>query len=271
MNKILNIVDVAPLVKQYLIDAKDIAKHCLPGQFVILRVDEQGERVPFTICDFDRVAGTITLLIQAVGYSTQQLAKLKAGDFIHDVVGPLGNATDLSEFENVVLVGGGIGCAVIYPQAKVRMAAGKPCTTIIGARNKDLLFNIEEFKRDSKQLLIATDDGSLGTKGFVTNVLQQLIDDGAKIDCVFVVGPMIMMRNVCEVTRKYNIHTLVSMNSIMVDGTGMCGGCRVNVGGETKYACVDGPEFDGHKIDFAEAMNRSGFYREHEGKCKLRG
>lgn len=271
MNKILDIIDVAPLVKQYLIDAKDVAKHCLPGQFVILRVDEEGERVPFTICDYDREAGTITLLIQAVGYSTMQLAKLKPGDSIHDLVGPLGNATELDEFENVVLVGGGIGCAVIYPQAKLRNKQNKPCTSIIGARTKDLLFNIKEFEQESKELLIATDDGSLGTKGFVTNVLQDLIDRGQKIDCVFVVGPMIMMRNVCELTRKYNIHTIVSMNSIMVDGTGMCGGCRVSVDGQTKYACVDGPEFDGHKIDFAEAMNRSGFYKEHEGKCKLRG
>ena len=187
------------------------------------------------------------------------------------MVGPLGNATDLSEYENVVLVGGGIGCAVIYPQAKLRKAQGKPCTTIIGARTKELLFSIDEFRENSKELLIATDDGSLGTKGFVTTVLQELIDRGEKIDCVFVVGPMIMMRNVSELTRKYGIHTIVSMNSIMVDGTGMCGGCRLTVDGKTKYACVDGPEFDGHKVDFAEAMNRSGFYREHEGKCKLRG
>ena len=187
------------------------------------------------------------------------------------MVGPLGNATDLSEYENVVLVGGGIGCAVIYPQAKLRKAQGKPCTTIIGARTKELLFSIDEFRENSKELLIATDDGSLGTKGFVTTVLQELIDRGEKIDCVFVVGPMIMMRNVSELTRKYGIHTIVSMNSIMVDGTGMCGGCRLTVDGKTKYACVDGPEFDGHKVDFAEAMNRSVFYREHEGKCKLRG
>lgn len=271
MNKILRIVDIAPRVKEYLIEAKEIATHCKPGQFIILRVDEDGERVPFTICDYDAKAGTITLLVQDVGYSTHKMGQLSEGDFIHDMVGPLGNATDLSEYENVVLVGGGIGCAVIYPQAKLRMAQGKPCTTIIGARTKELLFSIDEFRENSKELLIATDDGSLGTKGFVTTVLQELIDRGEKIDCVFVVGPMIMMRNVSELTRKYDIHTIVSMNSIMVDGTGMCGGCRLTVDGKTKYACVDGPEFDGHKVDFAEAMNRSGFYREHEGKCKLRG
>ncbi|MEG1535736.1 MAG: sulfide/dihydroorotate dehydrogenase-like FAD/NAD-binding protein [Clostridia bacterium] len=271
MNKILKIKDIAPRVKEYVLDAKDIARHCLPGQFVILRVDENGERVPFTICDYDRQAGTVTLLIQEVGYSTHKMAQLNEGDSIHDLVGPLGNATELAEYENVVLVGGGIGCAVIYPQAKLRKTAGKNCDVIIGARTQELLFNIEEFKQNSDNLYIATDDGSLGTKGFVTTVLQQLIDDGKKIDCVFVVGPMIMMRNVAELTRKYNIKTVVSMNCIMVDGTGMCGGCRLTVDGKTKYACVDGPEFDGHQVDFAEAMNRSGFYKEHEQNCKLRG
>ena len=271
MNKLIKIDDVAPRVKQYVVAAPDVARHCLPGQFVIVRVDDEGERVPFTICDYDRHAGTITLLVQDVGYSTHKMGTLKEGDSLHDVVGPLGNATDLSSYDNVVLVGGGIGCAVIYPQAKLRNAQGKPCTTIIGARTEELLFAVDEFRRESKELLIATDDGSVGVKGFVTTVLQQLIDRGDKIDCVFVVGPMIMMRNVCELTRPYGIRTIVSMNSIMVDGTGMCGGCRVTVGGETKYACVDGPEFDGHLIDFVEAMNRSGFYREHEQACRLRG
>lgn len=271
MNRLLRIKDVAPRVKEYVLEAKDVARHCLPGQFVIVRVDTEGERVPFTICDFDREAGTITLLVQDVGYSTHKMGLLSEGDFLHDVVGPLGNATDLSAYDNVVLVGGGIGCAVIYPQAKLRKAQGRPCTTVIGARTKELLFAIDGFRDNSKELLIATDDGSLGVKGFVTTVLQQLIDRGDKIDCVFVVGPMIMMRNVCELTRGYGIPTIVSMNSIMVDGTGMCGGCRVTVDGQVKYACVDGPEFDGHKIDFAEAMNRSGFYREHEQRCRLRG
>ncbi|MDY4593270.1 MAG: sulfide/dihydroorotate dehydrogenase-like FAD/NAD-binding protein [Eubacteriales bacterium] len=271
MNKILNIKDIAPRVKEYVIENPDIARHCLPGQFIILRVDENGERVPFTICDFDREKGTITLLVQEVGYSTHKMAMLKVGDSLHDMVGPLGNATELDAYENVVLVGGGIGCAVIYPQAKLRTKKGQKCDVIMGARTKELLFNIDEFRANSDNTYIATDDGSMGTKGFVTTVLQQLIDEGKKIDCVFVVGPMIMMRNVSELTRKYNIPTIVSMNCVMVDGTGMCGGCRLTVGGETKYACVDGPEFDGHKVDFAEAMNRAGFYKEHEEKCRLRG
>lgn len=271
MNKIIEIVDVAPRVKQYVIENADIAKHCLPGQFIILRVDEKGERVPFTICDYDREKGTITLLVQEVGYSTHKMAQLRTGDCLHDMVGPLGNATDLSEYRNVVLVGGGIGCAVIYPQAKLRKAQGLPCDVVMGARTKELLFSIDEFKRNSDHVYIATDDGSLGTKGFVTTVLQNLIDEGKQIDCVFVVGPMIMMRNVAELTRKYNIKTVVSMNCVMVDGTGMCGGCRLTVGGQTKYACVDGPEFDGHSVDFGEAMNRSSFYKEHEQTCRLRG
>lgn len=271
MNQILEIIDLAPRVKQYLIHNPDIARHCEPGQFIILRVDKDGERLPFTICDFDREAGTITLLVQEVGYSTHKMAQLAVGDSLADMVGPLGNATDLSEYDNVVLVGGGIGCAVIYPQAKLRKRQNRRCDVIMGARTQDLLFNIEEFRANSDNLYIATDDGSLGTKGFVTTVLQQLIDEGKKIDCVFVVGPMIMMRNVAELTRKYNIPTVVSMNCVMVDGTGMCGGCRLTVGGQTKYACVDGPEFDGHQVDFAEAMNRAGFYKEHEEKCRLRG
>lgn len=271
MNKIVEIKEMAPKVKYYVIEAELIAKHCLPGQFIILRVDEDGERVPLTISDYDRKAGTISLLVQEVGYSTMQLAKLKVGDYIHDVVGPLGNATNLDEYENVLLVGGGIGCAVIFPQAKLRKEKGLKSEAILGARTKDLLYGVEGFEENCDNVYIATDDGSLGTKGFVTTVLQNLIDEGKKIDCVFVVGPMIMMKNVAELTKPYGIPTVVSMNCIMVDGTGMCGGCRLTVDGETKYACVDGPEFDGHKVDFAGAMKRSRFYKEHEDKCRLRG
>lgn len=271
MNKILEITQMAPKVRQYVVEAPDVAKHCLPGQFIILRVDEDGERLPFTICDYDREQGTITLLIQEVGYSTTQMAKLNVGDYIHDFVGPLGNPTDLDEFENVLLVGGGIGCAVIFPQSKLRKSKGLKCDAILGARNKELLYGVEGFQQNCENVYLATDDGSIGTKGFVTTVLQQLIDEGKKIDCVLVVGPMIMMRNVCEVTRPYGIKTIVSMNCIMVDGTGMCGGCRLTVDGKTKYACVDGPEFDGHLVDFGEAMNRVRFYKEHEDKCRLRG
>ena len=187
------------------------------------------------------------------------------------MVGPLGNPTDLDEYDNVLLVGGGIGTAVIYPQSKLRKSKGLKCDAILGARTENLLFSVDEFKKNCENVYIATDDGSLGTKGFVTTVLQQLIDEGKKIDCVLVVGPMIMMKNVAELTRPYGIPTIVSMNCIMVDGTGMCGGCRLTVDGKIKYACVDGPEFDGHKVDFAGAMNRSRFYKEHEDKCRLRG
>ena len=271
MNKIIKIIDMANNVKEYVVEAQDIAKHCLPGQFIILRVNAEGERVPFTICDYDREAGTITLLIQEVGYSTHKMFELKEGDSVHDIVGPLGNPTDLDEYENVMLVGGGIGCAVIYPQAKLRASKGLKSEAILGARTKDLLFAEEGFQENCENVYIATDDGSKGTKGFVTTVLQNLLDEGKKIDCVLVVGPMIMMKNVCEVTRPYGIKTIVSMNTIMVDGTGMCGGCRLSVDGQTKYACVDGPEFDGHLVNFEEAMARSKFYKAQEDKCRLRG
>ncbi len=271
MNRLLKIYEVAPKVKKYVVHTPTVSKHCLPGQFVIVIVNEGGERVPFTICDYDREAETITLLVQEVGYSTHKMADLKEGDCLYALVGPLGNPTDLDEYENLVLVGGGIGCAVIYPQAKLRKQKGLKSNVIMGARTKDLRFDIEEFKANCENVYISTDDGSLGTKGFVTTVLQDRIDAGDKIDCVLVVGPMIMMKNVSELTRKYNIPTVVSMNTIMVDGTGMCGGCRLTVGGETKYACVDGPEFDGHAVNFEEAMTRSRFYREHEQKCNLRG
>ena len=271
MNELVKIYEVAPRVKKYVVHTPVVSKHCLPGQFVIVIVHEGGERVPFTICDYDREKETITLLVQEVGYSTHKMAELKEGDSLYALVGPLGNPTDLDMYENLVLVGGGIGCAVIYPQAKLRKQKGLKSNVIMGARTKDLLFDIDEFKANCENVYISTDDGSLGTKGFVTTVLQERIDAGDKIDCVLVVGPMIMMRNVAELTRKYNIPTVVSMNTIMVDGTGMCGGCRLTVGGETKYACVDGPEFDGHKVDFEEAMNRSRFYREKEENCRLRG
>ena len=269
MNKVLSIVETAPRVVRLEVEAPDVAKHCLPGQFIILRADAEGERVPFTICDYDREKGTITLLVQVVGDTTAEIAALKAGEYIHDLVGPLGNPTELDEYENVVLVGGGIGCAVIYPQAKKRMSEGKPCDIIIGAKTSQLLFAKEDFKKFAKNLYITTDDGSEGLKGFVTTQLELLIQSGEKIDCVFVVGPMIMMKNVCDVTAKYDIPTVVSMNSLMLDGTGMCGGCRLTVGGETKYACVDGPEFDGHKVDFKEAMQRVDFYKKRGNDCRM--
>lgn len=270
MNKLLRVRELAPNVKEYVFDAPEVVRNAQPGQFVIVITDEEGERVPFTICDMDKDKGELVLLIQTVGYSTKKLAKMKQGDSVFAIAGPLGNSTDLDEFENVMLVGGGIGNAVIFPQAKKRMQEGKPCEIIVGARNEGLLVYIDEFTKNCKKLHVVTDDGSSGEQGFVTTKLKQLLDAGQKFDCVFTVGPMMMMKAVCDLTRQYNVKTIISMNSIMVDGTGMCGCCRVDVDGEIKYACIDGPEFDGHSVDFVSAMNRSGFYKEHESKCNLR-
>lgn len=273
MNKILSIKQLAPNVKEYVLEAPLVTKHCKPGQFVIVIVDEDGERVPFTIADFDKDAGTITILVQEVGYSTLRLGQLSVGDSVYAFAGPLGNPTDLSEYKKVVLVGGGIGTAVIFPQAKNLHNLGNPADVIIGAREKSLIMYEKEFLSNVENLYIMTDDGSYGEKGFVTQKLKELLDSGKGYDAVFAVGPMPMMRAVANLTREYGIKTIVSMNSIMVDGTGMCGGCRLSVGGEIKYACVDGPEFDAHLIDFEEAMNRSGYYKEIEAehKCRIRG
>lgn len=274
MNKILKIRKLAENVNEYVVEAPKVAKNAMPGQFIILRIDEEGERIPFTICDMDKVQGTITILVQSVGYSTMKLAMLKAGDFIHDFTGPLGKATDLNEVQSVLLVGGGIGTAVIFPQAKYLKGLNKKVDVIIGARNKSLIMYEEEFKSNCDNLFIATDDGSYGQKGFVTDIVKSLLDQNPKAyDVVFAVGPLMMMRAVALVTKPFGVHTMVSMNSIMVDGTGMCGGCRLTVDGQTKYACVDGPEFDGHKVDFDEAISRSKFYREQEAEhvCRLTG
>lgn len=272
MNRILRKRELAPRVKEYVVDAPLVAKHCLAGQFIILRVDEEGERIPFTICDYDRENGTVTILVQEVGYSTMKLALVPEGGEIADFVGPLGKPTDLSVYPRIALVGGGIGSAVIYPQAKQLRAAGKPADVIVGARTKELIMYEDEFRTAANELFLATDDGSYGVKGFVTDVLKGGLDQN-KYDCVMAVGPMPMMRAVCALTAKYGVKTVVSMNPLMVDGTGMCGCCRVTVGGKTRYACVDGPEFDGHEVDWAEAMNRLGAYREQEKQhlCKLTG
>ena len=272
MNRILRKRELAPRVKEYVVDAPLVAKHCLAGQFIILRVDEEGERIPFTICDYDRENGTVTILVQEVGYSTMKLALVPEGGEIADFVGPLGKPTDLSEYPRIALVGGGIGSAVIYPQAKQLRAAGKPADVIVGARTKELIMYEDEFRTAANELFLATDDGSYGVKGFVTDVLKGGLDQN-KYDCVMAVGPMPMMRAVCALTAKYGVKTVVSMNPLMVDGTGMCGCCRVTVGGKTRYACVDGPEFDGHEVDWAEAMNRLGAYREQEKQhlCQLTG
>lgn len=274
MNKIISKRKLAENVNEYVIDSPLVAKNAKPGQFIILRVDEEGERIPFTICDMDKEKGTITILVQTVGFSTMELAKLNAGDYIHDFAGPLGKATDLNKHNKVLLVGGGIGTAVIFPQAKYLKAMGKTVDVIIGARNKSLIMYEEEFKQNCDNLYIATDDGSYGQKGFVTDIVKQLFEkDKNAYDVVFAVGPLVMMKAVTIVTKPIGVYTVVSMNTIMVDGTGMCGGCRLTVDGETKYACVDGPEFDGHKVDFDEAINRSRFYKDFEkGQvCRLTG
>lgn len=273
MYKILKKTYLAANAVEYVVDAPKVARHCKSGQFIILRVDDEGERVPFTICDYDRAAGTVTILVQTVGYSTMKLAEKKEGEYIADFVGPLGNATDLSEYKKIVLVGGGIGTAVVYPQSKALAEAGKPPVVIMGARTKELLMYEEGFRANSSKLMIMTDDGSYGQKGFVTQALKDLLDEDKSVDCVFAVGPLPMMRAVCNLTKEYGIATVVSMNSIMVDGTGMCGCCRLTVGGEIKYACVHGPEFDGHLVDFDEAINRSKNYKEQEAEhvCRLTG
>ncbi len=263
---------LAERVNEYVIYAPAVAKHCLAGQFIILRVDEDGERVPFTICDYSREQGTVSILVQEVGYTTMRLAMLNEGDRLCDFVGPLGNPTDLSAYKRILLVGGGIGTAVIFPQAKQLFAEGKPADVVVGARNVSLVMYEEQFKKNCAAFYLITDDGSSGKKGFVTDVARELFEKGERYDAVFAVGPLGMMRAVCKLTAEYGIPTIVSMNSLMVDGTGMCGCCRLTVGGEVKYACIDGPEFDGHKVDFDEAISRSRMYKEIEDEhtCRLR-
>lgn len=260
-------------VNEYVVYAPDVAHRVRAGQFIILRATEDGERVPFTVCDYDREKGTITILVQTVGYSTMILEKLLVGDTICDFVGPLGKPTDLSGFDKILLVGGGIGSAVIYPQAKQLMLENKAADVIVGARNENLIIYENDFKKFSNEFFIMTDDGSAGEKGFVTDKIKNLLDEGRKYDCIFAVGPLPMMKAVCALTKNYGVKTIVSMNTIMVDGTGMCGSCRLTVDGKVKYACVDGPEFDGHLVDFDEAINRSKFYKgqEKEHVCRLTG
>ena len=272
MNRIVKKRRLAPNVCEYVVEAPAVAAKAKPGMFIILRVDEEGERIPFTICDFDIAAGTVTVLVQEVGYSTLKLAQVEEGGYIADFVGPLGRPTDLTEYKRICLVGGGIGTAVIYPQAKYLKSIGKSADVIVGARTKDLIMYEDEFRKAAKNLYLTTDDGSYVRKGFVTDVLKEHLEKG-EYDCVMAVGPMPMMRAVANLTKEYNVKPVVSMNPLMVDGTGMCGCCRVSVGGKTKYACVDGPEFDGHEIDWAEAMARLGAYKatEKEHVCRLTG
>ena len=263
-----------PTVSLMEIEAPAVARKAEPGQFIILRVDEEGERIPLTIADFDRERGTVTIIYQVVGATTEKLNHRSEGDFLQDFVGPLGRATETEGLKRVAVVGGGVGTAIAYPVAKKLHDVGCCVDLIVGFRSRDLVILEDEFKAASTQLIIGTDDGSYGKKALVTDLLKEQIEAGAKYDRVIAIGPVVMMKFVCQLTREYNIPTVVSMNPIMIDGTGMCGGCRLSVGGETKFACVDGPEFDGHKVDFDEAMARSAMYKDferhaHEQACNL--
>lgn len=264
MNKILEKEFISPQVFRLTVDAPDIARKRKAGQFIMLRTCEVGERIPLTIADADAEKGTIELIIQIVGKSTKELSKLEAGDELCDFVGPLGRATHIELFGTVVIVGGGVGIAPSHPIAQAMKAAGNNVISILGGRSKDLVIMEDKMGACSDRVMITTDDGSYGEKGLVTDALQKLIDEGLKIDMVVAVGPPIMMKFVALLTRKYDIPTLVSLNTIMVDGTGMCGACRVTVGDGTKFVCVDGPEFDGHKVDFDEMMKRQRMYEVQE-------
>ena len=269
MYRILKKQELSPGILEYDIEAPRVAKKALPGQFIVLRVNEEGERVPLTIADFDREKGIVTILFQVVGASTGLLASLKEGDSILDFVGPLGQPSELSDhMGTIVFVGGGIGVAPVYPIARAAHELGNKVISILGAKTKDILIFEERMRAISDEVLITTDDGSYGIKGFVTNAIEELIKRGEKIDQVTAIGPGVMMKSVAEATRPYGIKTIVSLNPIMVDGTGMCGGCRVQVGEETKFACVDGPEFDGHLVDFQGLMARGRMYRTQEAKEK---
>lgn len=255
--------ELAPAVKSLTIDAPLIAKNARPGQFIIVKIDEKGERIPLTIAELNVQQGTITTIFLEVGKTTKQLGRLNEGDAISDLVGPLGNPTEIKNYGRVVCVGGGVGVAPLYLIAKALKEAGNNVISIIGARTEELLIFEDEMRQVSDELYIATDDGSKGHHGFVTDVLQESISK-QKIDMVLAVGPTVMMRAVANVTKPHNIKTVVSLNPLMVDGTGMCGACRVTVGGETKFTCVDGPEFDAHLVDFEELMNRQRTYLEEE-------
>ena len=255
---------LAENVNQYRIYAPQIVERRKAGQFVIIRLDENGERIPLTIADADSESGSLTLVVQEVGKTTAQMAKLEVGYVLKDIVGPLGSPTHVDKFGTVVVVGGGIGIAPAHPIVQALKAAGNRVVSILGARSKDLLIMEEQMRKASTEVRICTDDGSYGTHGLVTDVFKELIESEGKPDLAVAIGPVIMMKFVCKLTKEYDIPTVVSLNPIMVDGTGMCGGCRVTIGGKTKFGCVDGPEFDGHQVDFEELMKRQAFYREQE-------
>ncbi len=278
MYKILEAGKLCDNIYRMVVDAPRVARRCLPGQFIIAKVDEVGERVPLTICDYDREAGTITIVFMPIGVSTEKMAKLQAGDSFHDFVGPLGQPSELCMEENleetkkkkILFVAGGVGTAPVYPQAKWLHEHGIDCDAIIGAKTRDLVILEDEFKSVCTNLFITTDDGSYGRSGMVTVALQDLVEkEGHVYDHCVAIGPMIMMKFTCQTAAKYNMHTVVSMNPIMIDGTGMCGGCRLLVGDEVKFACVDGPEFDGSLVDFDAAMKRQALYKTQEGEALL--
>lgn len=264
MYKIVRRQQLNDTVVRLDVEAPFIAAKAKAGQFIIFRIDEQGERVPLTIADTDPDKGTVTIIFQIVGQSTMLLSQMKEGDYILDFVGPLGTATDFGDAKNVCVIGGGVGNAIAYPSAKALFKAGVDVDVIAGFRSKDIVILEDEYKSICNRLFITTDDGSYGEKGFVTNKLQSLIDEGNNYDLVIAIGPIPMMKFVSKVTEPYNIKTLVSLNPIMIDGTGMCGGCRVTVDGKIKFACVDGPDFDGHKVDYDELMKRNSTYRDFE-------
>lgn len=262
------ILNDAGTTMEMVVEAPLVAKKCLAGQFIIFRLDEYGERVPLTIADYDREKGTVSIMFQPVGRSTMMLAELNEGDYIADFVGPLGKPTHVKGLKRVAVVGGGVGCAIAYPVAKAMYENGVEVDMIAGFRSKDIVMLEAEMRASCTKLYITTDDGSYGEKGFTTDKLKELIDSGREYDQVVAIGPGMMMKFVCKTTEPYGLKTLVSLNPIMIDGTGMCGGCRVTIGGETKFACVDGPEFDGHLVDWDELLKRGAFYEEQEEQQK---
>ncbi len=274
MFKIVEKEQLNSTVVRMVIDAPPVARKAQPGQFIILRTDADGERIPLTVADYDREAGTVTIIFQIVGATTEKLGRMAVGESLSDFVGPLGRATETEGLRKVAVIGGGVGCAIAYPVAKKLHEQGTEVHAIVGFRNKDLVILEKEFAAASSLLKVMTDDGSYGEQGLVTSALKSLIDSGEQYDEVIAIGPLPMMKFVSLLTKEYGIKTVVSMNPIMIDGTGMCGGCRLTVGGETKFACVDGPEFDGHLVDFDEAMTRGGMYKAferhaHEETCRL--
>ncbi|NLA58461.1 MAG: sulfide/dihydroorotate dehydrogenase-like FAD/NAD-binding protein [Firmicutes bacterium] len=271
MFKILEKKAAAHNVWKYVIAAPDVANKAQPGQFVVLRLHERGERIPISISDWDGDTGTITLIVQAVGHTTRQLAEMNAGDHILDLLGPLGKPAIIEPVGTVACVAGGVGTAIIYPEARRHQEVGNRVLTLVGARSLDHLFYLEELSAISERVMVATDDGSYGHKGFVTDLLRQLVNDGIHLDLVIAVGPIPMMQAVSELTKRHGIKTIVSLNPIMVDGTGMCGACRVRVGDEIRFCCIDGPEFDAHQVDFSSLLRRSHLYERSTDGCKSTG